>query len=192
MKYIAGLTLILGLTACNLTGSSGPSGSPSGSPSAAPSASASAPVVQGACPSSAAVDTSGWQTVSETGFSFKLPPGYRKAQVQGIDSLVGRWAENEKRFVMYDYGGFSSTLDEARDMLETYSECSIETGSLKARVVSGFDRAGNWDSGGPKYVVAGAWRNIKPGTHLSFTTTDAEAAGAATLYAILRSVRFTN
>ncbi|MEZ0375467.1 MAG: hypothetical protein ACAI44_40640 [Candidatus Sericytochromatia bacterium] len=181
--------LALTLCACSLTvGPQNPGASPTPvKPSASPSASPTP--VAGECPS-AAVDTSGWQNVNESGFSFKLPPAFHKLQVQGIDSLVGKWAASETRFVSYDYGGFSSTLDEAKDVLRDYAECRISTGSLRARVVSGFDAGGTWESEKPKYVVAAAWRDIKPGLHLSMTTTATQADQAAELYAILRSVRF--
>lgn len=176
------LLMLLLLTACS---------APTPMPTASPANPTASPVtsVSGDCPAQT-VETSSWQTVSEKGFSFKLPPDWQKQTLQGFDSLVGRWQTSENRFVYYDYGGYSSTLDEGREMLKDYGECTITTGTLKARVISGFDATGNWNGGGPKHVVAGAWRNITPGLHLSFTTASDKAEDKALLYTILRSVRF--
>ncbi len=189
MKYL--LVSLVWLTACSSsTLTPTPTPTPSQSAGALPRPSAPASQQAIACVS-ATVDTANWQTVTETGFSFKLPPDWRKQTIQGVDSLVGRWQTAENRFVFYDYGGFSSTLDEAREMLSDYAECSLMTGSVQARVISGFDATGNWNGGGPKQVVAGAWREIKPGLHLSFTAASDQAQDQALLYAILRSIRFT-
>lgn len=175
---LAGCLAIL-LAACS--GASSPS--QSSSPAATPTSQAAE------CPSQA-LDTSAWQTIKAQGFSFKLPADYSQKEVQGIDSYVGQWQASEQRFISFDYGSYSSTLAEAQDILSNYGECSLTTAAFKAKVVYGTDAKGTWISEGAKYVVAASWRDLKPQTHLSFTTTAASAQEAGLLFAILRSVRF--
>ena len=54
----------------------------------------------------------GWNTVDVRGlFSFDVPPSAEEDPVQGIDSLVGKYRIGDIE-LMYDYGAYSSTLEE--------------------------------------------------------------------------------
>lgn len=48
-----------------------------------------------------------WTRVDEGKFSFEIPTDMRKEDVQGIDSLVGRY-NSETLFLAYDYGFYGS------------------------------------------------------------------------------------
>jgi hypothetical protein len=138
-----------------------------------------------------AAETSGWQQVDAGPFTLWMPAGYRRSQVQGIDSYVGRWGAGERRFVAFDWGRYSSTLDEARDLLQHgYAECRTEIGSHPAKLVSGYDTGGTWEGEGRKYVVAATWRDVQPGAHLTLTAASDRPEDFATLLATIRSVRF--
>ena len=135
------------------------------------------------CPATP-IDTRGWQKAGEKEFFFELPSGFDKTGVQGV------WKESNSRVVTYEYSGSSSTLNDVANALDNESECSITTGGLRARVISGFDSHGSWSNSFAKYVVAASWRDVKPGVHLTMTATGESTQRLPELFAIMRSVRF--
>jgi hypothetical protein len=135
-------------------------------------------------------DTSGWTAADAGPFGFSTPPGYARREVQGIDSYVGEWRGPGRRFVHFDWGHWSSTLDEAKTMLQGYQECTAEIGGHRAKVVSGYDATGRWHEEGRKYVVAATWRDVQPGAHLTLSATSPDPADLPALMSIVRSVRF--
>jgi hypothetical protein len=135
------------------------------------------------------VDTTGWKVADAGPFRFSVPNDYQRRTVQGIDSYIGRWSA-PGRSVHFDWGPYSSTLDESATLLRGHVECTMEIGGHRAKVVGGFDAEGDWQERGRKYVVAATWREVEPGTHLTLSVTSAAASDVPALLSIVRSVRF--
>ena len=134
--------------------------------------------------------TAGWVMVDAGPFRFSAPPEYRRQDVQGIDSYVGRWSASRLRSVSFDWGAYSWPMDDAETRLQGYRECHMEIGGHRAKVIGGYDAAGRMGAGGAKYVVAAAWRDVPPGAHLTLVTTSADASDLPALLTIVRSIRF--
>lgn len=148
------------------------------------------------CAPEEVASTADWQVVEAVGFRYRVPSDYERVQVQGIDSYVGRWGASELRFASYDYGWYSNPLHDAKTALSSYSACRDTIDGYPAALVFGWDSVGGWQSiGGPKYIVAGSWRNVPPGRepamHLTMTTASDRAEDRPILLSILRSVEFT-
>jgi|GEM_PF-5464736 len=156
--------------------------------SAACAQSRSAPLALDPCAGPGA-DTTGWQVADAGPFRFSVPPGYQRRTVQGIDSYVGQWGAPGRK-VGFDWGMWSSPLDEASTLLQGYVECTVEIGGHPARVVAGLDAEGRWGEQGRKYVVAAAWRDVQPGAHLMLSASSVDASELPVLLSIVRSVRF--
>jgi hypothetical protein len=140
--------------------------------------------------------TADWRIIDRGAFRYRVPPDFQQIQVQGIDSDVQLWAASELRFASYDYGWYSNSLVNAQDALDGYSACREAIGGYPAALIFGWDSAGGWGrEGGPKYIVAGSWRNVPPGRepamHLTMTTAGDRIEDRPILLAILRSVEFT-
>lgn len=136
------------------------------------------------------VDTAGWRVVDAGPLQFSLPVAYEREEVRGIDSFVGRWVAPSQRLVEFDFGRYSNPLDDASASLVDYRECRTEIGGWPVKVVSGYDERGRWHGEGKKYVVSAAWRDVHDGSHLTLSTTGAEASDLPSLLSIVRSVRF--
>jgi hypothetical protein len=134
----------------------------------------------------AAASHDGWQDIDAGPFLVKLPVGYRKVDVIGIDSLVGRWEMSATRFVTFDWGPYSNDLSQAGRSLSELVSCTETIGGHQATVIVGFDVAGQWEGPGQKLVVAAAWRTIGA---LTMTATG-EKSDLPDLLAIVRSVTF--
>jgi len=134
-------------------------------------------------------DTTGWTVVDAGPFRFAVPNDYQRRKVQGIDSHVGWWSA-PGRSVHFDWGMYSSTLDESATLLRDRAECTTEIGGHPAKVVGGFDAEGRWEEQGRKYVVAATWRDVQPGTHLTLSVTSADPSDVPVLVRIIQSVRF--
>jgi hypothetical protein len=152
-------------------------------------------VAEAVCPTEEIASTADWQVLARGGFRYRVPPDFRQVQVQGIDSYVGHWASSQLRFASYDYGWYSNPLHGAKGALTGYSACRDTIGGQPVALLFGWDSAGTWwHSGGPKYVVAGSWRNVLPGQepamHLTMTAASDRAEDRPILLAILRSVEF--
>src|SRR5262245_3217676 len=137
------------------------------------------------CAQPAAVND-GWQEIDAGPFLMKLPAGYRKVDVIGIDSLVGRWEMSATRFVTFDWGPYSNDLSQAGRSLTGLVSCTEMIGGHQATVIVGFDAAGQWEGSGQKLVVAAAWRTIGA---LTMTATG-EKSDLPVLLAVVRSVTF--
>lgn len=183
MQHAAGIAITIALTAC----------SPLGLPATKLPVKVASVVSPRECPAPA-IDTSGWQsiTVSERGFLFKVPPNYRKTDVSVPDlyTYMGKWAVSERQFVLLEYGTSASTLEEAKSILQDYTDCSIRTNDMLAKIVVGYDANGRWSNNEPKQVAAAAWRNVHPGIHLALTASGTNIEELPVLYAIVRSVYF--
>lgn len=135
-------------------------------------------------------DSTGWVEVDAGPFRFSAPPEYRRRTVRGIDSYVGRWSASRRRSVDFDWGMYSWPMDDAAARLQDYRECTTQIGGHPVKVVSGYDATGRMGEGGRKYVVAAAWRDVVPGTHLTLTASAADASDLPALRGIVRSIRF--
>src|SRR5690606_26749910 len=120
----------------------------------------------------------------EGDFTLLLPPDFARAEVQGIDSRVGRW-EAPGRSVSYDLGAYSNPL-EPND-LNAFPDlvvCQESDGPDTPRIVRYTSPEGG-------FAVGAHWpglREAAPGMTVSLTVQgvaqDAERAGE--LLAILR------
>jgi hypothetical protein len=76
-------------------------------------------------------------------------------EVQGIDSLVGRWELSPQHQVSFDWGPFSDDLRQAPRILQDAVECTETVDGFAARLVMGLDVKGIWGpSRVPKVVVS--------------------------------------
>jgi hypothetical protein len=135
-------------------------------------------------------DTTGWKVADAGPFRFSVPGEYQPRTVQGVDSHVGWWSASGGRNVRFDWGMYSSRLDEAATILRDRVECTMEIGGHRVKVVGGFDAEGRWEVDGRKYVVAAAWRDVQPGIHLTLSATAPGASDVPVLLSFIRSVRF--
>ncbi|HEU4882984.1 MAG TPA: hypothetical protein VFT45_12075 [Longimicrobium sp.] len=135
-------------------------------------------------------DATGWKVADAGRFRFSVPGEYQHQTVQGVDSYVGWWSAPGGRNVRFDWGMYSSSLDEPATVLRDRVECTTEIGGHRVKLVGGFDAEGRWEADGRKYVVAAAWRDVHPGVHLTLSATAADAADVPVLLSIIRSVRF--
>jgi hypothetical protein len=137
------------------------------------------------------VATANWSTIRESGFSFKLPAGYERIPVQGIDSNVGRFRNAAKDAeVSFDWGWYSNNLANDPTTFSSYSACAETIGGRAATVVTGVLRGG--DRAG-HYVAAATWRDIYNGenpVHLTIWNTTRDPAHLAELLGMLRTVEF--
>lgn len=134
--------------------------------------------------------TAGWTAVDAGPFRVAVPPGYQRREVRGIDSYVGHWDGPGGSSLHFDYGAYSSSLNELAAGLRDYRECATDIGGHPARVVAGYDADGNFGEGGRKYMVAAAWRSVPPGAHLTLVASSPRGADLPALLSIVRSVRF--
>lgn len=108
-----------------------------------------------------ALDTAGWQLVERSAFTFKVPPDFREAEVQGIDSDVARFETADGGAVVgTDLGWYSNDLSHDAGVYEQYESCSAMIGGRPALVVTGTLRE-RTEAGAPRYVAAAAWRDIE-------------------------------
>ena len=76
----------------------------------------------------------GWKSVEAGGsFSFHLPSTMREQKVQGIDSYVGQYRNNNLQ-VSFDYGMYSAPMDKYSNEAE-YKEIKKKIGGLDAVVI---------------------------------------------------------
>lgn len=148
------------------------------------------PHIQGLDPcTDVGADTTGWKVTDAGAFRFSVPDPYQRQAVQGIDSYVGHWAASGGRAVRFDYGMYSSSLDHSSTQWEERAECTAEVGGHRVKLVGGFDAEGE-GTGRTYVIVAAAWRDVPPGTHLTLTTMSRDPSDIPVLLSIVRSVRF--
>jgi hypothetical protein len=129
----------------------------------------------------------GWTSADAGPFTLRLPARYRKAEVQGIDSFVGEYRA-PGRTLHFDYGAYSSTLQEWRSAGAGFRSCRMEIGGHLAKIVT----ARSEKEG---YLAGVTWRELEKGDegsalHLTMIATSADAAGQREALAVFRSVRF--
>jgi hypothetical protein len=128
-----------------------------------------------------------WTSADAGPFSLRLPPGYSKAEVQGIDSFVGEYRA-PGRTLHFDYGAYSSTLQEWRSAGAGFRSCRMEIDGRLAKIVTA-------QSEKDGYLAGVTWRELENGDeggalHLTMIATSADVAGQREALAVFRSVRF--
>jgi hypothetical protein len=127
-----------------------------------------------------------WERRDEGPFSLRLPRGYRKKNARGIDSFVGRY-DAPGRNLIYDFGLYSSTLDEWRTDSREFYACRDSVGPHLVKFVTA--RAANGS-----YRAGATWRELARGElgslHLTVSTESRSAAHQQEALAIFRSVQF--
>ncbi len=78
------------------------------------------------------VNAPGW--TSQPGFSLRVPTGWRVRETQGIDSYVGEVVGDGVRLV-FDYGGFSWSLDPADDPEHDYAVIYEDIGGVQGKLL---------------------------------------------------------
>ena len=86
----------------------------------------------GPSPSWTLVRVPGWPSQPE--FYLHLPPGWEWKEFQGIDSYVGEVTGDGIRLI-FDYGGFSWSLDPRDDPEHTYAVAHEEIGGFEANLL---------------------------------------------------------
>jgi hypothetical protein len=144
------------------------------------------------------LDTASWTAVKQDRFTFRLPPEFHEVKLDGaVDSWVRQFASIDSTvFVTFDWGWYSDPLTGAE--IEHYSEsqtCEERIGGRSARIVTlwplGAGTYGDSDDD-RRYGAGAAWRDIKPGVHLTFFGWAADARGLEQLLGIFRTVRFSS
>lgn len=137
------------------------------------------------------VDVSGWETVDEGPFSFRLPSGFMKLPVQGVDSNVGRFRSGDGAVELnYDWGWYSNDLSHDPARFSRYRPCTAIIDAREALVVTGRLRDPHDDR---EYVVAATWRNVMRGSipvHLTIWISSREPTSVDELFALLHTVTF--
>ncbi|HEX2165736.1 MAG TPA: hypothetical protein VHG09_00740 [Longimicrobiales bacterium] len=146
-----------------------------------------------------ALDTAGWQLVERSSFTFRVPPDFREAAVQGIDSDVAQFeASDGSAFVSTDLGWYSNDLSHDASVYEQYESCTTTIGGKPAVVVTGTLRE-RTESGAARYVAAAAWRDIQARrddsdmpVHLTMWGEVQDRTRFQDVLTVLHTVRFRN
>lgn len=125
------------------------------------------------------LDVSGWELVERPGFSFRIPPGFEKLDLQPIDSDAARFETAVgASSLSYDFGFFSTDIDEDE------ADCTARIGGFDARliVVNTQDRR----------TVSAFWPELPhegpgPGDELTLRM-DGEAANAEVLARVMAAI----
>lgn len=150
----------------------------------------------GACPAPTG-DTSGWQTIDADAFTFRLPPGFERQDVQAIDSRAETWRRGAA-VVSFDMGWYSSDLRDSGGMYDDYQACTENIGGRDAYLITAIINNPADTAQHGRYVAAATWRDIpRPDSrddtpvHLTIWTETADAAARDEMLRVLRSVRFS-
>jgi hypothetical protein len=144
------------------------------------------------------LDTASWTAVKQDRFTFQLPPEFHEIKFDGaVDSWVRQFGSMDSTvFVTFDWGWYSDPLTGAD--IEHYSNsqaCEERIGGRSARIITlwplGAGTYGESDDD-RRYGAGVAWRDIKPGVHLTFFGWATDARGLKQLLGIFRTVRFSS
>jgi hypothetical protein len=136
------------------------------------------------------LDVKSWSPVEQKRFTFSIPPEFREVKAQGIDSWVREFQSADSGVSLsFDWGGYSDPLTKP-----TYgvTSCLERIGERRARLVA-FSLPNPYygeGEGGAKYGAGAAWRDIKPGVHLTMFGWARDRRGLDQLLRIFRTVRF--
>lgn len=120
----------------------------------------------------------GWNTVSVHNlFTFDAPPSINEIPVQGIDSLVGKY-EIDGIELWYDYGQYSSTLEEYSDH-PGYIRQKVTVDGRKADIVQTDDGH-----------MGIAFSRVPGGSKLTLSASYSMPESGDTVRKILESVQF--
>jgi hypothetical protein len=136
------------------------------------------------------LDVKSWLSVDQKRFTFSLPPDFREVKVLGIDSWVREFQSADSSVSLsFDWGGYSDPLTKPTYGVTT---CVERIGERQARLVA-FSLPNQYygdGEGGAKYGAGAAWRDVKPGVHLTMIGWARERRGLDQLLRISRTVRF--
>lgn len=136
------------------------------------------------------MDVKSWLPVEQKRFTFSLPPDFREVKVRGIDSWVREFQSADSSVSLsFDWGGYSDPLTKPTYGVTT---CVERIGERQARLVA-FSLPNPYygdGEGGAKYGAGAAWRDVKPGVHLTMFGWARERRGLDQLLRIFRTVRF--
>lgn len=128
------------------------------------------------------IDTSQWTVVETSVFSFRVPPELRRVNVQGYDSLVGRW-DGESAWITYDFGRYSGPPKQSEDLAEFHA-CVALIDGREAQVAT-YRR----DDGA--FAVSAYWADIGRGDkRLSMFGEAQDTTSRSRLLALVAQVRF--
>lgn len=132
-----------------------------------------------------------WQTIDAEGrFSFQLPQGMNRQEVQPIDSFGQQYA-GDGMLVAFDYGWYSDPLNRLESQPE-YWEKWQEIGGFNAKLI-GY-RLDSGSVSGPSYYAGVSFRNIthegaQP-IHFTMSISYNDSENRNTAIKILESIRF--
>ena len=136
------------------------------------------------------VDVKSWLSVEQRRFTFRIPPNFSEVKGQNIDSW-GRMFQSTDSTVslIFDWGQYSDPLTKARYGV---TSCAERIGGQKARLIALSLPNPSYGVGDAeaKYCAGVAWRDIKPGVHLTMFGWARDRNGLDQLLRIFRTVRF--
>lgn len=148
------------------------------------------------CPASAE-DTSGWQLIDAGAFTFRLPAGFERENVQAIDSRAESYRFGEAR-VSFDLGWYSSDLRNTAGTFTDYRACTETIGGHDAYVITAVIDDPADTAQDARYVTAATWRDIRAPdarddmpVHLTLWTETDDADNRDEMLRVLRSVEFS-
>lgn len=136
------------------------------------------------------LDVRSWLPVEQKRFTFSIPPDFREVKIQGIDSWVREFQSADSAVSLkFDWGSYSNPLT-----TPTYgvTACVERIGGRQARLVA-FMLPNPYfgdGEGGAKYGAGAAWRDVKPGVHLTMFGWARDRRVLGQLLRIFRTVRF--
>lgn len=97
-----------------------------------------------ACAVPPAISTTNWKSDSGGAFFVRVPPGFERRPMQGLDSEAGNWIGGQAT-IAYDFGAFSDPLTN-----EQYAggvSCDVRIGGRPAHLVMSRTRDGRFFAG---------------------------------------------
>lgn len=138
------------------------------------------------------VTTSAWELVDAGTFTFRIPPGYSRVPIQGIDSFVRVYRDaSGDAEVSFDLGWYANDLSFDPEHHSAYAECTELIGSRHARIVSAVLRGSSSEPA--RLLAAASWRNVSDAPtpmHLTMWNTARDSSDLRLLRAVLRTVEF--
>lgn len=100
--------------------------------------------------------TAGWERVERPGFSFLLPPGFEKLDLQPIDSDAGVFARGETSTIHYDHGAYSAPIQVPAGATEVVRDVRTRIGGREATLIA-YREGGEW-------MVGARWDDLGAST----------------------------
>ena len=136
------------------------------------------------------LDVKSWTLVDQRRFTFRVPPSFREVKGQSIDSWGREFQSTDSTVSLnFGWGQYSDPLTKAHYGV---TSCEEKIGGRKARLIALSLPNPSYGVGDPeaKYCSGVAWRDIKPGVHLTMFGWARDRNGLDQLLRIFRTVRF--